>query len=206
MRLSTRPTLTLRTVLLAGALGLLLACSDDGTGPDGTTREPGQLNVVRVSPGAPAAAETEVTFWAVAGVSMDTALHLVNGKDYARFKLGSNSLLARPNGVPFLKGDSVEITLRVVDPQQILFELEPSGLKFNPADMAELRIRYEPAEDDFNHDGRQDENDEQIRQQLHIWRQEVVGQLFERLGTVRFDGEQELRAKLIGFSRYAVAY
>jgi hypothetical protein len=196
---------TVTAALLAGAAALALGCSDS-TGTDGTDRAPDQLNVVTLRSDAPAPAQSELTFWAKAGVSQDTALKFSTGEDYARFKLGTHSLLARPDGTPILPGDSVQITIRIVDPAKVLFEMQPAGLKFNPVDMAELRIRYDQADDDFDHNGQHDAQDDRIRQELSIWRQETLGAVFEKLGVVRIDTDSELRAQLSGFSRYAIAY
>jgi len=190
---------------LAAAAALALAalgCTDtlggDGGG-DGTgdTRAETQLNVLTLRDGVEPA-QTETSFWAVRGEQAEGSMELSNGEDYVRLRLDDNTLLARPDGRPFLNGDSVLITIRVVNADQLLFELQPEGLRFNPLDPAELRIRYlDAAELDA---GATDDDE------INIWRQPTLGDLFERLGTARFKSEGELRADLNGFSRYAVAY
>jgi hypothetical protein len=187
----------------AAALALAaLGCNDtlggDGGG-DGTgdTRAETQLNVLTLRDGVEPA-ETETSFWAVRGEQAEGSLELSNGEDYVRLRLDDASLLTRPDGTPFLNGDSVLITIRVVNEDQLLFELQPEGLRFNPLDPAELRIRYLDAAE--LNAGTADED------RLDIWRQPTLGDLFERLGTARFKSEGEVRADLHGFSRYAVAY
>jgi hypothetical protein len=93
-----------------------------------------------------------------------------------------------------------------VDPAQMLFELEPSGLKFNPAVPAELKIHYDHADGDLNDDGVSDGEDTAIESTLAIWRQENPGDPFVRLASVLSLDLDEAEAELTGFSRYALAY
>jgi len=123
-----------------------------------------------------------------------------------RGKTLGSSLLSRPDGSAIAEGDSVLITITVEDPALLLFELQPTGLKFSTAKPAELKIRYAQADDDLNEDGEVDEQDDQIETILGIWRQEQPGQPFVRLGSVKVEEQQELEAMLTGFSRYAIAY
>ena len=67
--------------------------------------------------------------------------------------MDAGSLLALPDGTPILPGDSVLIQVSVVDPTEMLFDLEPTGLKFNPAAPARLKIHYDHAGGDLNDDG-----------------------------------------------------
>jgi hypothetical protein len=193
---------------LAAAATLALAalgCDDPAGGNTGDTREETQLNVMTLREGV-APAETEASFWAVQGEQAEGRLELTNGEDYLRLRLDQNSLLTRPNGTPVLPGDSVLITIRVVVADKLLFQLEPEGLRFNPLDPAELRIRYLDVEKDLDGDGQVDDDEADVETRLSVWRQPTLGQLFERLGTARLQAEGELRAELTGFSRYAVAY
>jgi hypothetical protein len=99
----------------------------------------------------------------------------------------------------------VLVTIKVVDPALILFDLEPTGLQFSSAEPAELKIKYAEADDDYDDDGDDDEDDDEIELRLGIWRQENPGDPFVRLGTLRGD-DDDLEADLTGFSRYAIAY
>jgi hypothetical protein len=103
-------------------------------------------------------------------------------------------------------GDTVRITLRVVDSDSILFQFEPSGLAFDPAHPAELHIHYSRCEGDFNDDGHVNEEDTTILDQLAIWRQPLLTDPYTRLSSVRVDEDSEIEAALTGFSRYAIAY
>ena len=98
------------------------------------------------------------------------------------------------------------ITVHVVDPARILFELEPSGLTFNSAEPAELKIHYNHADPDFNDDGSVNLFDDQIKNQLAIWRQETLNDPFVKLGSVNVEESEEINADILGFTRYAIAY
>jgi len=196
------------------ALVLAVGCSSDDTpSPDspGSERPPAELSVARLSPDAPPLESSTVSFWAVKGEQAEQKLYFLDdqgqrGEEYLSLKLDDESLLSRPDGSAIAEGDSVLITITVEDPALLLFELQPSGLKFSPADPAELKIRYAHADDDLNEDGTVDGEEDHIESILGIWRQELPGDPFIRLGSVKVEGQEELEAELTGFSRYAIAY
>ena len=202
-----------RVPAVALAVALAIGCSSDTTSPNapGSERPPADLSVVHLSSTAPPLEESTVSFWAVKGVSAEQKLYFQDsqgqrGDEYMSLKLEDQSLSLRPDGSAIAEGDSVLITITVEDPALLLFSLEPTGLKFNTTAPAELKIRYSNADDDLNEDGSVDEEDEHIETILGIWRQEHPGDPFVRLGSVKVEDQQELEAKLTGFSRYAIAY
>ena len=201
--------------LSLGALGVA-ACGDDSSdtpGPDdpGATRPPEELSILRLAADAPPLFENSVTFWAVRGQDREGRLYFSDGQgqrgqEYLRLRIGSSSLLARPDGTPIAAGDSVQITVTVVDPTQILFQLAPEGLTFSSTSPAELDIKYDEAGDDLNDDGSVDGEDDQVESQLGVWRQATVDQPFVRLGSAVIGDLREIEAELTSFSRYAIAY
>jgi hypothetical protein len=198
--------------LAALGLSLALACESGENGPDepGTVRPPESLNLVRLRAGAPPLEADSISFWAFRGQEAEGRIYFQDpvggrGDEYLRLELEDESLERYPDGTPFALGDSVLITIKVVDPARILFELEPTGLQFSPLEPAELEIRYAEADDDFDEDGDLDEDDDEIELRLGIWRQERPGDPFVRLGTLRGD-DDNLESDLNGFSRYAIAY
>lgn len=203
-----------RASLAAIALALALGCSsDDMPQPDspGSEKPPAELTVARLADTAPPLEESSVSFWAVKGQQAEQKLYFQDsgggrGEEYLSLKLDDESLLSRPDGSAIAEGDSVLITITVEDPALLLFELQPTGLKFSPGDPAELKIRYAHADDDLNEDGDVDEEDDHLETILGIWRQEQPGDPFVRLGSVKVEGQEELEAELTGFSRYAIAY
>lgn len=208
MRITRWPLAT--ALLLATAVG----CSDStDDGDDGTDdeRPPEQLVILRLPPDAPPLVTNTVSFWATYGESDEARIRFQNetggeGEEYLRFTVEDNSLLAYPDGTPFSPGDSVLITINVVDPQRILFEFQPAGLRFNPAEPAELEIRYGRTEGDYDDDGDSDEDDAQIETELAVWRQEAPGGTFTRLGTLLEIELDEVEVGVDGFSRFAIAY
>lgn len=193
-------------ILLTG----LLACGSDSTGPD-DSRLPAELNILRLAPDHPPFEATSVSFWARRGDSREGKLYFLNsegqrGEEFAVLKIDSQSLLARPDGSLIQVGDSVLITMTVVDQSQLLVELQPSGLRFSSSKPAELKLDYGEADDDYNGDGRVDGKDSEAELQFAIWRQEKPGDPFVRLGSVKVEDLKEVEAKLVSFSRYAIAY
>jgi hypothetical protein len=200
-----------RYLLLVAPLAALLACSSSSGPDDGDSKPPADLNIVGLSDDAPPLYNPEVSFYAVKGENRETRIFFQNdqggpGDEYLRLRIDAPTLRARPDGSAIAEGDSVLITVRVVDPQQMLFEMEPSGLAFSTDDPAELRIRYAEAHGDLNDDGRVDSTDDDIESTMAIWRQETPSDPFVRVGTAVVKNLEEAEAALTGFSRYALAY
>ncbi len=200
----TRPFLA--TLLLAA---VTLACSSDAVGP--AQQPEGQLTFLRLGAAAPPFQSSTVSFYARRGTNREGSIHFVDerggrGEEFARLKVDATSLLARPDGTPFLTGDSVLITMRVVDVGRMIIELQPAGLRFAPTRPAELKLDYDFADEDYNRDGVTDQRDREAEQRFSIWRQRRPGDPFVRIGSVKVEGFREIEARLTEFSRYAIAY
>ena len=195
-------------------LALILACSDSGgPGDDDNEKPPSELTILRLSEQSPPLFNPEASFWAVRGDNREVEISFVDdenpgqpGEEYLELEVDAEALLAYPDGTPFVEGDSVLITVRVVDPDRLLFEFEPAGLTFRPERPAELKIHYDHADDDLDEDGDVDLDDESLELTLAVWRQENDGDPFVRLGSLLIDDLEEIDAELEGFSRYALAY
>jgi hypothetical protein len=197
-------------LVVAAVLGAATGCSDSTTPGDGN-QPPEGPNFARLASTSPPLFHAEESFYAKKGEDRELRISFEGlgggeGEEFLRLRVRDESLLARPDGTPFATGDSVLITIRVADATNILFEAEPSGLTFNPARPAELKIHYSHADHDFNEDGSIDASDDQIKSQLAIWRQEILTGPFIRLGSVNVEGLEEINADILGFSRFAIAY
>lgn len=187
---------------MRAALPVLLvtaACSD-ATAPV-ETRPPAQLNILRLLPTAPPLLATSTTFTACKGQGAVGQLFFNDGsggegEEFARLTLDGATLLARPDGTPFAQGDCIDITMALDDPTQILVRLEPSGLRFDPAHPAQLKLEYGEAEG----------VDSIVEAKIAIWRQETAGAPFVQMGSAVIKDLNEVEANLVGFSRYALAY
>jgi hypothetical protein len=200
----------LRFLLLAAWAGAAASCSDSSAPPD-DSRPPSELNVIHVSPDSTPLFNSTVSFYAKRGEDREAQIFFQNdaggqGEEYLRLRVDANSLLSLPNGLPIVPGDSVLITISVVDPAEMLFDLQPTGLKFSPLQPARLKIDYNHAGGDLNDDGVADGRDTSIENTLAIWRQETPADPFVRLTSVLTIETNEAEAELTGFSRYALAY
>src|SRR5206468_1337140 len=81
---------------------------------------------------------------------------------FLRFEVPNDGLYRKPDGTAFAAGDSIQITVTVVDTKQFRFDFQPSGLQFNPNDPARLKVEYHYADPDFNGDGSVDSGDAEI--------------------------------------------
>jgi hypothetical protein len=193
--------------MLAG----VAACSSDPTSSGDGSRPSSDLNILRVASTAPALFNPEASFYAVQGQDREVRISFqdatgLEGEEFLRLRVRPGSLQSNPDGTPIAPGDSVLITVRVENPDSILFEMEPAGLTFSPAGPAELKIHYAHADHDFNDDGTINTFDDQIKTQLAIWRQETLSDPFTKLGSVNVEESEEINADILGFTRYAIAY
>jgi hypothetical protein len=200
----------IRCLLLAALLGIVGSCSD-GNAPNDGTKPPSELNVIHVAPTSTPLFNPSDSFYAKRGEDREVRIFFQDetghqGEEYLRLRVNAQSLRALPDGTPILEGDSVLIHVNVVDPTEMLFELTPSGLQFNPLEPAELKIHYDHANGDLNNDGSVDGEDDSLESTLSIWRQEQLGDPFVRLTSVLSVEIDEAVADLTGFSRYALAY
>lgn len=192
---------------LAAALLLTLAACDSATENDPPDQVP-ESELAFLSPrvGAPPLTVSAVTLLATKGEDAEARIEYATGEDFLRFRLEDGSLLRRPDGTPLRDGESVLITITVVDASRMIVQFAPAGLRFDPAEPAELRLRYAEADDDHDDDGDVDEDDEDIELDFSIWRQETIGAPWERIGSAVLEDRDEVEADLTGFTRYAIGY
>lgn len=132
-----------------------------------------------------------------------------SGRDstvFVRFRVPKRALLTRPNGTPFATGDSILITITLVDPVHLEVGFEPSGLRFSSSDPADLKLSFLETDDDLNHDGTVNGNDVAIQSLLAVWRRESLTQPWTKQATLFTPGSHELEADVTGFTGYIIAW
>jgi len=199
----------MRRLLLTLSALLLLGCADN-TGP--ATRDDDQLNIVRQSATAPALLVTRDSFYAKVGAGREKRIYYADvvpgdsGEEFLRFEVPGDGLLRHPDGHLFAPGDSILITITIVDATRFLFTFEPSGLLFNPNDPARLKVRYVNSDKDFNDDGVENEVDSVIESELDLWHRQTATSPWFKNGSVKFEELDELSANIRSFSQYALAW
>src|SRR6266542_1196073 len=143
--LSARLGFPRRLLLIGLALTGCFLDSTDPVAPEARLSD--DLVILRLDPTGPPLYNTEVSFYAKVGEDSDGALYFQGPQgqrtdEFARLRIRSGSILARPDGTPFGANDSVLITMRLADSSWILVELQPSGLTFKSDQPAELRLKY----------------------------------------------------------------
>lgn len=191
----------IRLLCLLALPAALAACNDPNGGGDGGPRPGEELVFLRPAAGAPNLTTYDTSFVAVAGEDHEIRVRYTNGEECLRFELDKDALTRRPDGTRMNEGDTITIRIRVVDSGYFNFEFQPAGLRF--AEPAELRVKYTFAHPDFNGDGEVDGDDEDF--EFGWWRQEMPGQEWEPIGSVRIHDRDEVRADIDGFTRYALA-
>lgn len=196
-----------RSALLAVALCAWSAASCDNPAGSRQVRE-SELVFVRAAANAPPLDSQVVHVWAKAGENRQAVIRYQKVGNYGgdicmEFKIPGNGLWKRPDGSTVQKGDSVLITITVVNPDQFNFRFEPAGLRFDPDHPAGLRVSYKWADPDFNGDGTVDGRDEDF--DFGFWRQEADGLDWFELGEVKDADLEELRVDIRGFTKYALA-
>jgi hypothetical protein len=199
----------IRRVIVPVCVALLLGCSDNA-GPTGVPNA--QLHIIKESPTAPPLAASQASFWAKVGESRELRLGYKGltptdtGEELLRFEVAGDALFRKPDGTAFQAGDSILITITIVDTTRFLFRFDPSGLQFNPAQPARLKVYYYQANHDFNGDGVIDSADTNIEHQLDVWRRESVSAPWFPNGSVKFEQLEEIDANIQSFTEYAIAW
>ena len=196
----------MRRLLLICSAALLLSCSDS-SGPDGVPTT--QLHIIQQDPLAPPLDSIVARLWAKVGEGREVRLDYQPGasaEDFLRFEVPGDGLLRKPDGTAFQAGDSIQITITVIDPARFAFRFEPAGLQFNPAQPARLKIYYYNANHDFDGDGDVDAADTAIEHTLDLWRRETATAPWFRVGSVKFEELDEIDANILSFTEYAIAW
>ena len=196
----------LSTQVAIVALATLAACGGDSTSPQPITKTTGDLHFLRLSATAPQLQSTVASFYAVKGQDSEIRLRFKNGEDYLRFRVFANSLSQRPDGTTIANGDSVLITITIVDPTKLQAEFQPAGLKFSASNPARLQFEFGEADKDLNEDGVVNATDTSLIPQISTWRQEVAGGAWLRVSSVVEIEINEVQADVLGFTGYALAY
>ncbi len=197
-------------VVLAAAV----ACSSSSGPGGGPPPVPdSKLHIVAQGPSAKLLVATQDSFWAKVGDGRGMKLFYQgatpqdSGEEFLRFEVSGDGLYKKPSDSLFLPGDSILIKVTVVDPQKLLFDFQPTGLRFSPDHPARLKVKYRHSDHDFNGDGVEDSMDAEIEtDSLDLWRREPPDTLWFRQGAVKFELEEELDANISSFSQYAVAW
>jgi hypothetical protein len=196
-----------RRLLLALPLAVL-SCSDAG---DPAGLDPGEaidgeeLTFLRFEPTSFQGVPRESSFWAVRGDSRRLELRsTTSGEKVFEFRVDDETLLRRPDGSFFAEGDSILITVTLDPGGRFVFDLQPSGLVFDPDEPAELKIRYTLADQDLNGDGVIDERDREFEVNLAVWKQEIPGDVWTKLASIEVD-DDELEAEITSFTGFALA-
>lgn len=202
------------------AMIVMAACSTSDVGgpstPTPAVPTPGttstQVNLLTAAAGAPAIANPVVQFYARSGEDREVFMYYrarASGRDstvFLRFRVPKRALLARPNGTPFASGDSIQITITLLDPVHLEVGFEPSGLSFSTSDPARLKLSFLEVDEDLNHDGKVDGSDTTIQGLLAIWKRESSSQPWTKLTTIVSTGTHEVEADVTGFTSYAIAW
>lgn len=197
---------------------VLVACADGTSSDDNSPGVPSaHLNTLLLPITAPPLCSDSAGRWfhkRTSGEPEELALTFADEgddcggetEDFLRLRLDRRSLATLPNGDPISVGDSVFISVKWVGNDSVLFRLTPSGLKFTPGNEARLKIEYDKLNGDLNEDGNHDEDDDEIERRLDIYRQEEGDSLWFPVGTVKIEDQDEIQARLRGFSRFMIAY
>ena len=163
-------------------------------------------------PTAPSMANPVITFWAVKGINTEVRMFYharpghTDSTTFMWFRIRETSLQSLPDGSGIALGDSVQITVTLVDPVSLKLDFQPSGLRFSPHDSAEIKLSFKETLHDLNGDGVVDHLDADILRRLAVWRQELATDPWHPLPSILLSGSFEVAAKIGGFTGYAAAY
>ena len=200
---------TLKLAVLVLSTAALASCGES-TAPAG--KQTDELHFLRLAPNAPPLAAQTASFYAKVGEDRELRMFFrprpteTDSSEFLRFRVDAGALSRRPDGSAFAVGDSILITVTMVDLSRLIVDFQPSGLVFNPQRPAELKIHYEYADHDFDDDGDEDQADVVLETTFDIWARETASQPWFPLGSIRHFEIDEVEADIFGFTNHALAY
>ena len=187
-----------------------LASCGDSTAPAG--KQTDELRFLRLAPDAPPLVTQTVSFMAKTSEDREVRMFFrprpgeSDSSEFLRFRVDAGALSRRPDGSAFAADDSIRITITMTGGTDLIFDFQPSGLRFHTLRPARLKIRYENADHDFDEDGDEDDVDLSLEGTFNIWRQETATQPWFPLGSIRHLELDEVEADIFGFTNHALAY
>lgn len=172
--LSTREGPMMQRLVFAALAILVTACGEGITPPPQTALLDSELTFYRFSADAFENAPREAGFWAVKGEARAVVLRYADtNAEFMRFEVGASSLWKRPDGTAFQNGDSIYISVNLDSSGKMIFRFAPSGLKFDAAQPARLRIDSSRRDPDINGNGWVGPDDALLELRAGIWKQEL---------------------------------
>jgi hypothetical protein len=198
-----RVTATMLVVLLSSALSACVNSEAPLTAPGEARLANGSddPNFLAASPGtAPAA---PVTFWAKQGEDRTGEIMAAggtsggNGDRLVRLRIRKDAQIVLPNGIALTPGDSVQITMQIIDPVTLNTQFEPSGLRFNGKKVAQLTMWY----------GRTNASMmPSLEKRLSIFMQESAAEPWRKVSSTVSAELDEVQGYIGGFTNYVIAY
>ncbi len=205
------------TGLLAAALVIVGACSDSPSEPPTpVVPTPGdsslQVNSLAPAADAPAIANPVVTFYAKVGERREAFMYYrsrpgrADSTVFVRFRVSDGSLLTRPDGSVFAPGDSILITISLVDSLRGIVRFAPAGLRFSAADPADVKFSFLEKDEDLNDDGAVNAADSALQNLLSLWKRESPTLPWIRQTSTVTIGTHEIEADVTGFTEYIIGW
>lgn len=196
---------TMAAGLATFALATLAACSaaePTVTAPDAVLSSSGDDPMFLSAP-AGTAPTAIVYFWAKQGEDRTGEIFAVggtsggNGDRLVRLRVRKDAQIVLPNGTRLAKGDSVRISMQIIDPVTLTTQFEPSGLVFEGKKVAQLTMWY----------GRTNAGGTtSLEKRLSIFKQESATDPWNRLSSTVLSETDEVQAYIGGFTNYVIAY
>jgi hypothetical protein len=173
------------------------------TGDDVPSSEP---RFLQADAGAPSIANPVVSFWANKSDDRRVRMYyhaapgVADSSTFLEFRVDKGSLAAYPDGRRFAAGDSVRITITLVDAERLIVDCQPSGLRFSADRPASLKMSF------AHTDVGDDHTDPSVERSLRIWRRELSEGPWTMQRSAVEIGTHEVRSDVLGFSGYVIAY
>jgi hypothetical protein len=210
--MTRRPHHILATVALACALAGISGCAAervgaptptlDGRAPvSGEQSSGGDPHFLTADEAGPRIANPVVKFWAKQGEDRIARMYYAStagardSSTFVELRVRAASLAAYPDGRAFARGDSVLITISLLDPERLIIDCQPSGLRFSASRPATLKMSY------LHTDAAPT-----IERSLRIWRREAASDPWTVQASSVEVGLHEVESSVFGFSGYAIAY
>ena len=189
--------------------GSTTTSSTSGTSGSGTS---GDSSITLLTATGTSSVNSPTSFYAVQGLDRQGELYYVDpssgntARKLLRLRVRAHTQITRPDGTLLAPGDSILITITLIDRLHLIAQFEPAGLRFSGSDPAVLTMWFGETDHDLNHDGIVNAADATITQTFSIFRQAYTGAPWTRIPSTVTAGVDDVVAAIPGFSNYVIAY
>jgi hypothetical protein len=160
--------------------------------PDGAQQS---ISFVRHDEDRPSLSRHSISFWAVRGETRTATLGYADGTPMVTLTIPHDALRRDASGRRIARGDSIQITMTLLDRKRFAVRFEPAGLRFDEQSPAVVAFNLTRAARKALTSGA-----------LSMWKQETPDSEWTLVPSLVDRSTRTLTARIDGFTVYALSY